>query len=139
LDAVNAWVRRYRSAPPQRRAPRTNGSRAKATRRRCCAGSDRRQGHDRRRGTALTASSRVLDGTVAPHDATAWARLAPRMVLVGHTHTHEFAAGGTTDQVGNPHDLGRSSAARAALARRSRRHGPRGSVPTRGSVRIPPP
>ena len=31
------------------------------------------------------------------------------MVLLGHLHTHEFAAGGTTDQVGNPWDLERSA------------------------------
>lgn len=54
-------------------------------------------------GLPLTASSRVLEGHVATADATAWARLrGDGMVLLGHTHTHEFAAGGTTDQVGNP-------------------------------------
>ena len=45
------------------------------------------------------------------------------MVLLGHTHTHEFAAGGTTDQVGNPHSLrliagGSSGGSAAALAAR---------------------
>ena len=45
------------------------------------------------------------------------------MVLLGHTHTHEFAAGGTTDQVGNPHALGlvaggSSGGSAAALAAR---------------------
>src|SRR5581483_134281 len=45
------------------------------------------------------------------------------MVLVGHTHTHEFAAGGTTDQVGNPWALervagGSSGGSAAALAAR---------------------
>jgi aspartyl-tRNA(Asn)/glutamyl-tRNA(Gln) amidotransferase subunit A len=60
-------------------------------------------------GSPVTASSRVLDGNVAPRDAIAWARLAGQgMVLVGHTHTHEFAAGTTTDQVGNPWALERS-------------------------------
>src|SRR5918992_2199266 len=54
-------------------------------------------------GLPLTASSRVLEGNVAGEDCEAWARLRRRgMVLVGHTHTHEFAGGGTTDQVGNP-------------------------------------
>ena len=53
-----------------------------------------------------------------------WARLRERgMVLLGHTHTHEFAAGGTTDQVGNPHSLrliagGSSGGSAAALAAR---------------------
>ncbi len=51
----------------------------------------------------LTASSRVLEGNVPDVDCTAWARLrAAGMVLIGHLHTHEFACGGTCDQVGNP-------------------------------------
>ena len=59
-------------------------------------------------GLPLTASSRVLDGHIADRTAVAWERLHDDgMVLVGHTHTHEFAAGGTTDQVGNPWDLAR--------------------------------
>jgi aspartyl-tRNA(Asn)/glutamyl-tRNA(Gln) amidotransferase subunit A len=92
-------------------------------------------------GLPLTASSRVLDEHVAEADATTWARLrAQGMVLVGHTHTHEFAAGGTTDQVGNPWALdrtagGSSGGSAAALAA--------GMVPaalgsdTCGSLRIP--
>lgn len=60
-------------------------------------------------GQPLTASSRVLDGHVATQDSAAWAALAAAgAVYAGHTHTHEFAAGGTTDQVGNPWDLARS-------------------------------
>ncbi len=70
-----------------------------------------------------------------------WARLrAAGMVLIGHTHTHEWAAGGTTDQVGNPWDVARSAGgssggSAAALAS--------GMVPaalgsdTCGSLRIP--
>jgi aspartyl-tRNA(Asn)/glutamyl-tRNA(Gln) amidotransferase subunit A len=75
-------------------------------------------------GQPLTASSRVLEGNVATADSTAWARLrAEGMVLLGHTHTHEFAAGGTTDQVGNPWALdlvagGSSGGSAAALAAR---------------------
>jgi aspartyl-tRNA(Asn)/glutamyl-tRNA(Gln) amidotransferase subunit A len=92
-------------------------------------------------GLPLTASSRVLDGNVAERDGAAWRRLAARgVVLVGHTHTHEFAAGGTTDQVGNPWDVdrtpgGSSGGSAAALAARM--------VPaalgsdTAGSLRIP--
>jgi len=92
-------------------------------------------------GLPLTASSRVLEGNVAEQDATVWTRLrAQGMVLVGHTHTHEFAAGGTTDQVGNPWALdrtagGSSGGSGAALAA--------GMVPaalgsdTCGSLRIP--
>ncbi|HUB04132.1 MAG TPA: amidase [Solirubrobacteraceae bacterium] len=72
----------------------------------------------------LTASSRVLEGNVAATDSTVWARLRNEgMVLLGHTHTHEFAAGGTTDQVGNPWGLhliagGSSGGSAAALAAR---------------------
>jgi aspartyl-tRNA(Asn)/glutamyl-tRNA(Gln) amidotransferase subunit A len=92
-------------------------------------------------GLPLTASSRVLEGNVAGEDATAWVRLRDQgMVLLGHTHTHEFAAGGTTDQVGNPWALdrvagGSSGGSAAALAARM--------VPaavgtdTCGSLRIP--
>ncbi len=75
-------------------------------------------------GLPLTASSRVLEGHVADADATVWARLRDQgMVLLGHTHTHEFAAGGTTDQVGNPWALdrvagGSSGGSAAALAAR---------------------
>jgi aspartyl-tRNA(Asn)/glutamyl-tRNA(Gln) amidotransferase subunit A len=72
----------------------------------------------------LTASSRVLEGNAAAQDSTAWARLHDEgMVLLGHTQTHEFAAGGTTDQVGNPWGLhliagGSSGGSAAALAAR---------------------
>jgi aspartyl-tRNA(Asn)/glutamyl-tRNA(Gln) amidotransferase subunit A len=51
-----------------------------------------------------------------------WARLrATGAVLVGHLHTHECAAGGSTDQVGNPWSLdrtpgGSSGGSAAALA-----------------------
>jgi aspartyl-tRNA(Asn)/glutamyl-tRNA(Gln) amidotransferase subunit A len=54
----------------------------------------------------------------------AWRRLRDAgMVPLGHTHTHEFAAGGTTDQVGNPQALelvvgGSSGGSAAALAAR---------------------
>ena len=92
-------------------------------------------------GLPLTASSRVLEGNVAAADAVVWARLrAQGMVPLGHTHTHEFAAGGTTDQVGNPWALdrvvgGSSGGSAAALAA--------GMTPaalgsdTCGSLRIP--
>lgn len=88
----------------------------------------------------LTASSSVLHD-VPERDCDAWHRLrSAGMILLGHTHTHEFAAGGTTDQVGNPWDLtrsagGSSGGSGAALAARM--------VPaatgtdTAGSLRIP--
>jgi aspartyl-tRNA(Asn)/glutamyl-tRNA(Gln) amidotransferase subunit A len=75
-------------------------------------------------GLPVTGSSKVLEGNVATEDAPAWARLRDQgMVLLGHTHTHEFAAGGTTDQVGNPWALdrvagGSSGGSAAALAAR---------------------
>ena len=73
----------------------------------------------------LTASSRMLEDNVAGADCTVWQRLREDgMVLLGHTHTHEFAAGGTTDQVGNPYCA--STASRAARAAAARRRWPRG-------------
>jgi aspartyl-tRNA(Asn)/glutamyl-tRNA(Gln) amidotransferase subunit A len=92
-------------------------------------------------GLPLTASSQVLEGNVADQDATAWARLRDQgMVLLGHTHTHEFAAGGTTDQVGNPWALdrvagGSSGGTAAALAARMAPAGV--GTDTCGSLRIP--
>jgi aspartyl-tRNA(Asn)/glutamyl-tRNA(Gln) amidotransferase subunit A len=91
-------------------------------------------------GKPLTASSRLLD-EVPEYHCDVWARLsAEGMVLLGHLHTHEFACGGTTDQVGNPWALersagGSSGGSGAALAARM--------VPaatgtdTAGSLRIP--
>ena len=92
-------------------------------------------------GLGLTASSRVLEGSVAAADSAVWRRLrAHGAVLAGHAHNHEFAAGGTTDQVGNPWAPdriagGSSGGSAAALAARM--------VPaavgtdTAGSLRIP--
>ena len=89
----------------------------------------------------LTASSRVLENHIAEDSAVIVEHLESQgMVLIGHTHTHEFAAGGSTDQVGNPWALDRSAGgssggAAAALAE--------SMIPaalgtdTAGSVRIP--
>lgn len=91
-------------------------------------------------GQPLTASSRVLD-EVPERDCDAWARLkAEGMVLLGHLHTHEFACGGTTDQVGNPWALersagGSSGGSGAALA--SRQVPAATGTDTAGSLRIP--
>jgi aspartyl-tRNA(Asn)/glutamyl-tRNA(Gln) amidotransferase subunit A len=91
-------------------------------------------------GKPVTASSALLND-VPTCDCDVWKRLkAAGMVLLGHLHTHEFAAGGTTDQVGNPWALDRSAGGSsggsgAALAARM--------VPaatgsdTAGSLRIP--
>jgi aspartyl-tRNA(Asn)/glutamyl-tRNA(Gln) amidotransferase subunit A len=62
------------------------------------------------------------------------------MVLLGHLHTHEFAAGGTTDQVGNPWDLARSaggSSGGSAAALASRTTPAATGTDTAGSLRIP--
>jgi len=92
-------------------------------------------------GQPLTASSRVRRGQGATEDSAVWRALAEAgAVYIGHTHTHEFAAGGTTDQVGNPWDRARSAGGSsggsgAAIAA--------GMVPlalgtdTAGSLRIP--
>jgi len=91
-------------------------------------------------GKPLTASSRVLDD-VPDRDCDAWASLsAAGMVLVGHLHTHEFACGGTTDQVGNPWALERSaggSSGGSAAALASRQVPAATGTDTAGSLRIP--
>jgi aspartyl-tRNA(Asn)/glutamyl-tRNA(Gln) amidotransferase subunit A len=91
-------------------------------------------------GKPLTASSRVLD-EVPTRDCDAWARLgAEGMVLLGHLHTHEFACGGTTDQVGNPWSLERSaggSSGGSAAALASRQVPAATGTDTAGSLRIP--
>jgi aspartyl-tRNA(Asn)/glutamyl-tRNA(Gln) amidotransferase subunit A len=91
-------------------------------------------------GMPLTASSRVVD--LAPErDSDMAAQLfAAGMVLLGHLHTHEFAAGGGTDQTGNPWDLtrgpgGSSGGSGAALAARTTPAAT--GTDTAGSLRIP--
>ncbi|MEV0977829.1 amidase [Streptomyces sp. NPDC049915] len=59
-------------------------------------------------GSATTASSRVRAGHRAHTDSTVAARLAQAgAVLLGKTHTHEFAYGLTTPQTHNAWDTGR--------------------------------
>ncbi len=54
-------------------------------------------------GVPTTASSRVLDDLVPTEDAAAVARLrAAGAIIIGKTHTHEFALGVTTPQSRNP-------------------------------------
>ena len=71
----------------------------------------------------------------------AWLRLeSAGMVLLGHLHTHEFAAGGTTDQVGNPWALDRSaggSSGGSAAALAARMVPAATGTDTAGSLRIP--
>jgi aspartyl-tRNA(Asn)/glutamyl-tRNA(Gln) amidotransferase subunit A len=91
-------------------------------------------------GKPLTASSAVLD-EIPDRDCDAWAALsAEGMVLLGHVHLHEFACGGTTDQVGSPWALersagGSSGGSSAALA--SRQVPVTTGTDTAGSLRIP--
>jgi aspartyl-tRNA(Asn)/glutamyl-tRNA(Gln) amidotransferase subunit A len=62
------------------------------------------------------------------------------MVLLGHLHTHEFAAGGTTDQVGNPWALDRSaggSSGGSGAALAARMVPAATGTDTAGSLRIP--
>jgi aspartyl-tRNA(Asn)/glutamyl-tRNA(Gln) amidotransferase subunit A len=72
-------------------------------------------------GKPLTASSRAVDQH-PDRDSDVWAAWRDAgAILVGHTHTHECAAGGSTDQVGNPWALdrtagGSSGGSAAALA-----------------------
>ena len=91
-------------------------------------------------GQPLTASSRVLND-VPGRDCEVWARLGVEgMVLVGHLHTHEFACGGTTDQVGNPWSLERSaggSSGGSAAALASKQVPAATGTDTAGSLRIP--
>jgi aspartyl-tRNA(Asn)/glutamyl-tRNA(Gln) amidotransferase subunit A len=91
-------------------------------------------------GKPLTGSSRVLDER-PEQDCEVWARLrAHGLVLLGHVHTHELAAGGTTDQVGNPWDRSRSpggSSGGSAAALASFTTPAATGTDTAGSLRIP--
>jgi aspartyl-tRNA(Asn)/glutamyl-tRNA(Gln) amidotransferase subunit A len=91
-------------------------------------------------GKPVTASSSLL-ADVPDEDCDVWQNLrAAGMVLLGHLHTHEFAAGGTTDQVGSPWALertagGSSGGSAAALAARMTPAAT--GTDTAGSLRIP--
>jgi aspartyl-tRNA(Asn)/glutamyl-tRNA(Gln) amidotransferase subunit A len=91
-------------------------------------------------GAPLTASSRLLDERPLA-DCDVWSRLrAQGMILLGHLHTHEFAVGGTTDQVGNPWALDRSpggSSGGSAAALAARMVPAATGTDTAGSLRIP--
>lgn len=138
-DAVNAWVRVYEedaAAAAERAQQRLSRGDAPPL----CGIPVGLKDLYAVAGKFLTASSRAV--VLRPEaDSDVWARLgAAGAVLVGHLHTHECAAGGSTDQVGNPHALdrtpgGSSGGSAAALAA--------GMVPlatgtdTAGSLRIP--
>ena len=91
-------------------------------------------------GKPVTASSTLLHDVPA-EDCDVWRRLsAAGMVLLGHLHTHEFAAGGTTDQVGSPWALDRSaggSSGGSGAALAARMTPAATGTDTAGSLRIP--
>lgn len=91
-------------------------------------------------GKPVTASSTLLHDVPA-EDCDVWRRLAAAgMVLLGHLHTHEFAAGGTTDQVGSPWSLDRSaggSSGGSAAALAACTTPAATGTDTAGSLRIP--
>jgi aspartyl-tRNA(Asn)/glutamyl-tRNA(Gln) amidotransferase subunit A len=91
-------------------------------------------------GKPVTASSGFFE-EVPAEDCDVWSRLsAAGMVLLGHLHTHEFAVGGTTDQVGSPWDLSRSaggSSGGSAAALAARMTPAATGTDTAGSLRIP--
>lgn len=93
------------------------------------------------RGELLTASSKILAGQRASADSRAWSRLnRAGAVLVGHTETHEFAAGNFTPQCSNPWDLSRTpggSSAGSAIALSARMVPAATGSDTFGSLRIP--
>jgi aspartyl-tRNA(Asn)/glutamyl-tRNA(Gln) amidotransferase subunit A len=90
---------------------------------------------------ATTASSKVREGHVPDRDSAVVERLlAAGMVMVGKTHTHEFAYGVVTPTTRNPWDLGRipggsSGGSAAALAAGACMVGV--GTDTGGSIRIP--
>ncbi len=145
-SSVNGWVRVYR-----KRAARSS------------KGADYRLGaraHGRHRdislltgipigvkdiyavaGLPLTASSRVLLGNQPAAHSAVWRQLGRSgMVLLGHTHTHEFAAGNFTPQSANPWDTSRTpggSTGGGAIALASRMVPAAVGSDTLGSLRIP--
>ncbi|WP_438489846.1 amidase [Streptomyces sp. S186] len=92
-------------------------------------------------GTATTASSQVRDGHRADADSTVAGRLAAAgAVLVGKTHTHEFAYGLITPQTRNAWDEGRvagGSSGGSAVAVAAGAAGFALGTDTGGSIRVP--
>ncbi|WP_369382775.1 amidase [Streptomyces sp. cg36] len=92
-------------------------------------------------GMATTASSRVRAGHRATADSTVTARLnAAGAILLGKTHTHEFAFGLTTPQTRNAWDLGRvagGSSGGSAVAVASGTATFALGTDTGGSIRVP--
>ena len=141
-DAINAWIRLYPEvAERQARAADERLAAAGEDARLLCGVPVGLKDLYAAEGLPLTASSRVLEGNIADADCTAWARMrAAGMVLMGHLHTHEFACGGTCDQVGNPWNTeltpsGSSGGSGAAVA--SRMVPVATGTDTAGSIRAP--
>ncbi|MEV4441101.1 amidase [Streptomyces sp. NPDC049577] len=92
-------------------------------------------------GEATSASSRVRADHRAQTDSTVAARLAEAgAVLLGKTHTHEFAYGLTTPQTGNAWDRGRvagGSSGGSAVAVASGMATFSMGTDTGGSIRVP--
>src|SRR5262249_35952452 len=137
--SVNAWVRVYEE-DARETAARADERRARGDAPALCGTPIGLKDLYAAAGRPLTASSRVLD-EVPVRDCEVWARLEARgMVLLGHVHTHEFGAGGTTDQVGNPWALDRSpggSGGGSSAALASMTVPATTGTDTAGSVRIP--
>ncbi|WP_125262583.1 amidase [Streptomyces alboflavus] len=93
------------------------------------------------KGQPTTASSAVRDGHVAAEDSTVAARLAAAgAVLLGKTHTHEFAYGLTTPQTRNAWDVDRvagGSSGGSAVAVASGAATFAIGTDTGGSIRVP--
>ncbi|MFD9858518.1 amidase [Streptomyces alboflavus] len=93
------------------------------------------------KGQPTTASSAVRDGHVAAEDSTVAARLAAAgAVLLGKTHTHEFAFGLTTPQTRNAWDVDRvagGSSGGSAVAVASGAATFAIGTDTGGSIRVP--
>jgi aspartyl-tRNA(Asn)/glutamyl-tRNA(Gln) amidotransferase subunit A len=93
------------------------------------------------RGELLTASSEILADNRADTNSRAWFRLRRAgAVLVGHTQTHEFAAGNFTPQSANPWDRSRTpggSSGGSAIALAARMIPAATGSDTFGSLRIP--
>ena len=139
LHSVNAWVRVYRD-DAHAAAGHADARLAAGNAPQLCGVPVGLKDLYAVAGKPLTASSRLLDD-VPTESCPAWLRLeAAGMVLLGHLHTHEFAAGGTTDQVGNPWALDRSaggSSGGSAAALAARMVPAATGTDTAGSLRIP--
>jgi aspartyl-tRNA(Asn)/glutamyl-tRNA(Gln) amidotransferase subunit A len=138
-ESVNAWVRVYEE-DALAAAGRADARRAEADVPLLCGLPVGLKDLFAVAAKPLTASSRLLDERPA-RDSDVWARLSSAgMVLLGHLHTHEFAVGGTTDQVGNPWALDRSaggSSGGSAAALAAHTTPAATGTDTAGSLRIP--